>query len=245
VLAGAVYLLVGAIAITLLGLAIYSTVGRKEGRLPAFPPRAGRVGLVLLVLVLLGLAVPLALPTREPPDAQMLSLTAQQFEWTVDSPLVLINVDLNRPLTQNLTQTETAELEEFFGGLGEFVRFSLTSGSVALVVDYGRVPVLRSELEANPFVLRMRTEPTLYADAPTLLILTSQDVAHLLGVYAPDGTLLFTVNAMPGETTNTRVDFPAPGAYSLRCLRHCGIGHHLMTASLTVTAGGSTACAGC
>jgi heme/copper-type cytochrome/quinol oxidase subunit 2 len=199
----------------------------------------------LLVLILVGLVVPFALPTREPPQAQTLSLTAQQFEWTIASPLVLTSVDLNRTLTQNLTQTGAADLEEFLGGLGQLVRFSPTSGSVALVVDVGRVPVVRSEVEANPFVLRVRTEPTLYAGAPTLVILTSQDVAHLLGVYAPDGTLLATVNAIPGETTNARLDLPGPGVFTLRCLRHCGVGHHLMTASLTVTAGGSTACAGC
>ena len=63
----------------------------------------------------------------------------------------------------------------------------------------------------------------------------SFDVNHDFGIYDAAGRLLGQVQAMPGYTNHFVYVFQAPGAYTVRCLEYCGLGHHMMTASLTVT----------
>ena len=57
---------------------------------------------------------------------------------------------------------------------------------------------------------------------------TSADVNHGLGLYAPDGKLLGSVQAMPGFHNKLDVTLNEPGEYLLSCLEFCGLNHHLM-----------------
>ena len=63
---------------------------------------------------------------------------------------------------------------------------------------------------------------------------TSRDVNHDFAIYDPGGRLLTQVQAMPGYTNRLVYRFRAPGTYTVRCLEYCGLGHHMMTARLTV-----------
>jgi len=66
--------------------------------------------------------------------------------------------------------------------------------------------------------------------------LTSADVNHGFAVYNSAGTLLFEVQVMPEKTQKYVYTFEKPGHYTILCLEFCGLGHHRMQGSLTVTA---------
>jgi cytochrome c oxidase subunit 2 len=57
---------------------------------------------------------------------------------------------------------------------------------------------------------------------------TTLDVNHGFGLYAPDGTLLAQTQAMPGYVNRLRVVFDEPGMYTVLCLEFCGMSHHRM-----------------
>jgi cytochrome c oxidase subunit 2 len=63
---------------------------------------------------------------------------------------------------------------------------------------------------------------------------TTLDVNHGLGVYAPDGVLLAQTQAMPGYVNRLRMVFERPGTYTILCLEFCGMSHHRMRAVVEV-----------
>lgn len=69
---------------------------------------------------------------------------------------------------------------------------------------------------------------------PVEFDVTSRDVNHDFAIYDPGGRLLAQVQAMPGYTNRLVYRFRVPGTYTVRCLEYCGVGHHMMTARLTV-----------
>lgn len=70
---------------------------------------------------------------------------------------------------------------------------------------------------------------------PVEFAVSARDVNHDFGLYDPRGRLLTQVQAMPGYTNRLVYVFPAPGTYTVRCLEYCGLAHHMMTTSITVT----------
>ncbi len=63
---------------------------------------------------------------------------------------------------------------------------------------------------------------------------TSSDVTHGIGLYDPDGSLLASVQAMPGYTNTFEVELEKPGKYLVACLEYCGLGHHKMLSEIDV-----------
>lgn len=63
---------------------------------------------------------------------------------------------------------------------------------------------------------------------------TSKDVNHGFGIYAPDGRVVSQVQAMPGYVNHLEVTFTEPGHYTIRCLEYCGIGHAAMQGGFDV-----------
>src|SRR5690625_960079 len=63
---------------------------------------------------------------------------------------------------------------------------------------------------------------------------TTADVTHVFGIYDPDMELLAQTQAMPEFTNSVYITFDEPGSYEILCLEYCGLGHHLMTATLEV-----------
>lgn len=78
------------------------------------------------------------------------------------------------------------------------------------------------------------------AGVPVEFVVTSNDVNHGFGLYSPDGTVLTQVQAMPEYTNHLVYRFEAPGAYTMRCLEYCGLGHVAMVAPLTVVPAGTS-----
>lgn len=70
---------------------------------------------------------------------------------------------------------------------------------------------------------------------PVEFAVSASDVNHDFGVYDPRGRLVAQVQAMPGYINRLVYVFPAPGTYTVRCLEYCGLAHHVMTTSITVT----------
>jgi cytochrome c oxidase subunit 2 len=70
---------------------------------------------------------------------------------------------------------------------------------------------------------------------PVEFAVNARDVNHDFGLYDPRGRLVAQVQAMPGYTNRLVYLFSAPGTYTVRCLEYCGLAHHSMTASITVT----------
>ncbi len=71
---------------------------------------------------------------------------------------------------------------------------------------------------------------------PVEFAVTARDVNHGFAIYDSSGRLLTQVQAMPGYTNRLIYVFREPGTYTVRCLEYCGVGHDVMTASLTVMA---------
>jgi cytochrome c oxidase subunit 2 len=64
---------------------------------------------------------------------------------------------------------------------------------------------------------------------------TSQDVNHGFGLYAPNMRMIAQTQAMPGYTNSVYVTFDKPGTYKILCMEYCGLGHHVMISEITVT----------
>ncbi len=67
--------------------------------------------------------------------------------------------------------------------------------------------------------------------------ITSKDVNHGAGFYNPHGELIGSVQAMPGYTNNLDLTLSEPGSYRVLCFEYCGLGHHAMQGTFTVTGG--------
>lgn len=63
---------------------------------------------------------------------------------------------------------------------------------------------------------------------------TSADVNHGFGIYDENMILITQTQAMPEYTNTVYYTFDKPGTYTVFCLEYCGIGHHLMKATITV-----------
>ena len=74
------------------------------------------------------------------------------------------------------------------------------------------------------------------AGQPVEIRVTGADVNHGFGVYDTHDRLVTQTQAMPGFTNVIRYTFSEPGTYRILCLEYCGLGHHTMTSTLTVTA---------
>jgi cytochrome c oxidase subunit II len=69
---------------------------------------------------------------------------------------------------------------------------------------------------------------------PIVFDVTSGDVNHGFGIYDPAGRLVGQVQAMPDYVNHLPYTFTVPGAYTVRCLEFCGVGHAYMHAQFEV-----------
>jgi cytochrome c oxidase subunit II len=75
---------------------------------------------------------------------------------------------------------------------------------------------------------------TIPLDVPIVFDVTSDDVNHGFGIYAPDGRLISQVQAMPGYVNRLPITFHQRGHYEIRCLEFCGIAHASMRGGFDV-----------
>jgi len=73
------------------------------------------------------------------------------------------------------------------------------------------------------------------AGRPVRFRVTSEDVNHGFGIYNAEQTLLAQTQAMPDYTNTLEYTFEEPGTYRVLCMEYCGIAHHKMETTITVT----------
>lgn len=78
------------------------------------------------------------------------------------------------------------------------------------------------------------TPPVVPLDRDVIFDVTSKDVNHGFGIYAPDGALVSQVQAMPGYVNHLPARFIVAGHYQIRCLEFCGIAHAAMQGGFDV-----------
>lgn len=77
--------------------------------------------------------------------------------------------------------------------------------------------------------------PSVPAGSRVRFAVTAKDVTHGFGLYNPGGELIGSVQAMPGYTNNLDLTLTQPGRYRVLCFEFCGLGHHAMQSTFTVT----------
>lgn len=77
--------------------------------------------------------------------------------------------------------------------------------------------------------------PSVPAGTKVRFAVTSRDVTHAFGLYSPGGRLIGSVQAMPGYTNNLDLTLTQAGSYRVLCFEYCGLGHHAMRSTFTVT----------
>lgn len=90
------------------------------------------------------------------------------------------------------------------------------------------------DVEAIQFGWNM-SETEFKVGEPIEFLVTSADVTHGFGLYNEDMELLAQTQAMPEYTNPVFYTFTEPGTYEVLCLEYCGLAHHLMIATITVT----------
>ncbi len=79
------------------------------------------------------------------------------------------------------------------------------------------------------------SDTTARINEPVEFNVGSGDVNHGLGIYDKDLRLLTQVQAMPGYTNKLSYTFDKAGEYKLMCMEYCGLVHHSMISTFTVT----------
>jgi cytochrome c oxidase subunit 2 len=99
--------------------------------------------------------------------------------------------------------------------------------------DRSGVPIV---VKATGHQWRWEIEPSVIpAGRPVEFHVTSEDVNHGFALYGPDLKVVAQTQAMPGYTNVLHVRFERPGEYRVLCLEYCGLAHHKMMSSLTIT----------
>jgi len=82
------------------------------------------------------------------------------------------------------------------------------------------------------------SDTTAKVNEPVVFHVGSGDVNHGLGIYDKDLRLLTQVQAMPNYINKLSYTFEEEGEYKLMCMEYCGLVHHSMISTFTVTDGG-------
>lgn len=94
----------------------------------------------------------------------------------------------------------------------------------------------RTEVKVTGYQFNWTAEPAqVPAGTRVAFNVTSSDVNHGLGLYDPNDELIGSVQAMPGYHNILDLTLNTPGEYTFACLEYCGVSHHVMVRTFTVT----------
>jgi len=109
-------------------------------------------------------------------------------------------------------------------------------GVAALTTPYASGGGSRTLVKVTSGQFFFATSPTAVpAGTKVRFAVTSRDVTHGFGLYNPNGVLIGSVQAMPGYTNHLDLTLTRPGTYRILCFELCGIGHHAMQGTFSVT----------
>lgn len=115
--------------------------------------------------------------------------------------------------------------------------------AMATTVTLHDLPFNRAKAEENQIVVDATamqfafqlSQNEFKVGQPIEFKVTSKDVNHGFGIYDEDMQVVAQTQAMPEYTNSVYVTFDKPGTYKVLCLEYCGIAHHVMSATITVT----------
>jgi cytochrome c oxidase subunit 2 len=166
------------------------------------------IGVAYLVAVVLGslIALALARSAARPAHVDHGKLARRENIWLGVVLALLVGL-----LLSTIWLTPYGEDPRAAGG-GRVV--NVTAAQFAWTIEPSRVPA------GEPLEFRIR----------------AGDVSHGFGLYDPDDTLVFQVQAVPDALQKEFATLEEPGIYRIVCLEFCGVGHHLMLDRFVVTA---------
>lgn len=119
--------------------------------------------------------------------------------------------------------------------------FTLVVAVVVFAVTIPQFPYQKARADENarhyPVVAQQYSfamPSTVPLNTPVVFDVTSKDVNHGFGIYAPDGRIFSQVQAMPDYVNHLALVFTIPGHYTVRCLEYCGIAHAAMQGGFDV-----------
>jgi cytochrome c oxidase subunit 2 len=171
------------------------------------------------------------------PHLVLIVLIALGIVWTAGWAMVVTHSGRAVPL-EELEGSETRVRLWLLGGLAAvaIVLFILTLRWLPYEADRTNEigsPALSVAVTGAQWTWTL-SQSRFQTGVPIDFAVTSRDVNHDFAIYDPEGRLVAQVQAMPGYTNHLVYEFHEPGSYTIRCLEYCGLGHHTMTAPLTV-----------
>lgn len=88
-------------------------------------------------------------------------------------------------------------------------------------------------VNAQQFAWQLKPS-TVRVDVPVAFVTRSQDVNHGFGIYKGH-KFIAQIQVVPDRDSTLIHTFHQTGAYTVLCLEFCGVGHHGMIATFTVT----------
>ena len=92
---------------------------------------------------------------------------------------------------------------------------------------------LRERVDAQQFAWQLNPS-TVRVGVPVAFVTRSQDVNHGFGIYKGH-TFIAQIQVVPDRNSTLIHTFHETGIYTVLCLEFCGVGHHGMVATFTVT----------
>lgn len=153
----------------------------------------------------------------------------------VAAMLFLANYRSREPLPQEIVTSRGYALRRYWFWLVLVVAIS----TFAITIPYFPYPRASAANDVKHFsVVAQQYGFALSAviplDVPVIFDVTSKDVNHGFGIYAPDGAIIGQVQAMPDYVNHLPMTFTVPGHYTIRCLEYCGIAHASMQGGFDV-----------
>lgn len=149
--------------------------------------------------------------------------------------LILANVMARSPISQDAVSAPGYALRRYWFWMilvGAVLAFALTIPHF----PYAGAQALKSAKHITVVAeqYNFSLPSTIPRDQPIVFDVTSKDVNHGFGIYAPDGSLFSQVQAMPQYVNHLLLTFTVPGHYTLRCMEYCGIAHDSMQGGFDV-----------
>lgn len=149
--------------------------------------------------------------------------------------LFLANYRSREPLPQETVTSRGYALRRYWFWLVLVVAVA----TFAITIPYFPYPHANASVNARHFNVvaqqyGFNVATVVPLGVPVTFDVTSKDVNHGFGIYAPDGTLVDQVQAMPGYVNHLPVTFTVAGHYTIRCLEYCGIAHAAMQGGFDV-----------
>ncbi len=147
----------------------------------------------------------------------------------IGTMLFIVNYRAREPLAQSVVNDAGYRLRKIWLG----VVLVVAAAAFVLTLPFFPYPWAKASPGARHFAITAAQyafvmPAVVPADVPIVFDVTSQDVNHGFGIYAPDGTLFAQVQAMPDYINHLPIEFHKRGHYVVRCLEFCGIGHAYM-----------------